>query len=600
MKTVAAIVRRLPRLFGTGIFPRIFVMTAVMVTFALTVGAYFTLTLFTRKMEEKSTENVRNILEQTNKLIDSRMDMLLRLSNLILRDPAIGELVADRMGRNGRDKERMRDAIGKYIESDAGIVSVFLLDKERGLFVPSDDFRTDAYDVEETKERYLSMSGNPYSKGLMWIPTHRIDYSSERHEGENVLKLARDIFDSSAGVYRGTVVINIAEESVYRYLKNVDVPPGTVFHVIDKNGIVISGTERNGVGKFEYSYTYMQAVLQKEGSFVRDYRGTPYLFVFNKLESVDWVMIGAIPMSEIQSDRDRLSRGLIVLWLLVLAASLAGSTGIAYSIAKPIRRLAAAMRDVRSGSFDVKADVRTRDEIGQLADSFNEMVARTNELLHRLKESHVKEKNAEIRALQAQINPHFLYNTLASVVWLAEGREYDKITDLVSKLGRYYRQSLSRGMDVVTVRHELEHVASYLAIEQIRYGTKFAYDISVEPDVYGYKCLKLLLQPLAENALHHGVMNREGSGWIRVDGWVEDGDIVLRIADNGGGIPAGRLDEINGCFRAGRSFELRDSYGIANVNERLQLVYGTAYGLFYTSEEGRGTTVLIRFPARRE
>ncbi|TNJ66404.1 sensor histidine kinase [Paenibacillus hemerocallicola] len=588
------------RWLGTRIFFRIFLMTAVMVTFALTVGAYFSLSLFTEKMEQKGTENIRNILEQTNKLIDSRMDMLLRISNLILNDPAIGELASERLLQDDRDKERMRGAIGKYIESDPGIVSVFLLNKERELFIPSDDFRSDAEDAEETKRRYLSFSNNRYSKGLTWVPTHRIDYGSESHNGENVLKLTREIFDSAAGAYRGTVVVNIAEESVYRYLKNVDVPAGTIFHVIDKNGIVISGTERSGVGKFEYSYTYMQAVLQKEGSFVRDYRSIPYLFVFNKLESVDWVIIGAIPVSELLSDRDRIMRGLGVILLLVLAVSLVGSLGIAYSISRPIKRLAEVMRKVRSGFFDVKAEIRSRDEIGMLGESFNEMIARTNELLHRLQESHYKEKNAEIRALQAQINPHFLYNTLASVVWLAENRDYDKITDLVSKLGRYYRQSLSRGMDVVTVRHELEHIGNYLAIEQIRYGTKFAYDISVEPAVYAHKCLKLLLQPLVENAIHHGIMNKEGNGWIRVDGWKEGDDIVLRVIDNGGGISRERLDEINCCFRSGRSLELAHSYGIKNVNERLQLVYGPAFGLFYSSEEGMGTTVLIRFPARYE
>lgn len=587
---------RFARWFGTGIFRRIFVMAAFLVTFSLTAGAFFSLSLFSETMEEKVSGNIRNILEQTNKLIDSRMDMLQRISNLILNDPAIGELATAQQQQDERAGERMRHAIAKYIRSDPGIVSVFLLDKESGLFVPSDDFRSDAFDVEETKRKYLDFSGNPYSKGLTWIPTHRIDYLSERHAGENVLKLTRDIYDTEHGSYRGTVVVNVAEESVYYYLKNVDVPAGTVFHVIDKNGIVISSTERNGVGKFEYSYTYMQAVLQKEGSFVRDYRGIPYLFVFNKLENVDWVMIGAIPMSEITSDRGRIAQGLAGVWLLVLAVSLGGSIWIAYSIAKPIKRLAGVMRKVRAGSFDVKADAGTRDEIGMLGETFNEMIARTNVLLHRLKESHQKEKNAEIRALQAQINPHFLYNTLASVVWLAENRETDKITDLVSKLGRYYRQSLSRGMDVVSVRNELEHIGNYLAIEQIRYGSKFAYDISVEPTMYASKCLKLVLQPLVENALHHGIMNKEGRGWIRVDGWREEQCLVIRIADNGKGISPERLSEINACFRSGKSLELPDSYGIKNVNERIQLVYGAEYGLFYESVPEQGTTVWIRFP----
>lgn len=582
--------------FGTGIFTRIFLMTAVVVALALTVVGYFSLSWFSETMEKKVEENIGNILEQTNKLIDARMDMVLRTSNLILNDPAISELANDELLQDERSTERMQQAMMKYIRSDEGIVSLFLLNKENRIFIPSRDFRNDAYNLSDIQERYLNFAGNTYSKGLMWVPTHMIDYLSEGHENENVLKLVRDVFDSENGKYRGTVVINIAEESIYRYLKNVNVPYGTLFHIIDKSGKVISGTERNGVGKFEYSYTYMQAVLQKQGSFVREYRSIPYLFVFNKLESVDWVIIGAIPVKQMLSERDRIVQGLLIVFIVVLVISLFGSTLIAYSISKPIKRLSQTMNKVRSGDLAVRAEVHSRDEIGMLGGSFNDMIDKINELLIQLQDSHHKEKTAEIRALQAQINPHFLYNTLASVVWLAESGDYEKITDIVSKLGRYYRQSLSRGMDFVTVRLEGDHAGNYLAIEQIRYGSQFLYDINLEPAIQSYPCLKLILQPLVENALHHGILNKEGIGWIRVDGWMELRDIVIRVTDNGVGICPERLKEINDCFRSGKSLGLQNSYGIKNVNERIQLCYGTGYGLFFESEVDKGTTVFIRFP----
>lgn len=585
---------------GSTVFYRIFVMTTAVMVFALLISSYYSLNKFSSTMERQMTENVSNVLEQTNKLIDARMDAIIRTSNFIVNEDAIMKILKEASPEPQPDQvedgSRAVTAMNKFIKSDSGILSAFVLNRDLRLFLPSEDFRSDASNVEQLRDRYWELAGSPYSRGLLWAKTHPVDYSSKAlSQEENVFKLIRDIYEDSQ-TYLGTIVMNIKEQSVYDIFKNINVPKRAIFHIMDKNGIIISGTERNSIGKFEYSYTFMKALLHKQGSFVTEYRGEPHLFVFNKLESADWVTICAIPVGEMLRERDTILRGTILILMLLVIISVSGSLLIAYSISKPVKKLIRATKEVRSGNFQVQADVVSRDEIGDLSSSFNTMVSKINDLLGQLHESHKKEKEAEIRALQSQINPHFLYNTLASVIWLAESKDYDKITDIVSKLGRYYRQSLSRGMEIVRIKQELEHAENYLAIEQIRYGNKFKFEFDVEAPLWNYPCLKLILQPLVENALHHGVLNQPSGSLIRVTGGFLDDKIVIRVEDDGAGIPKERLQEINECFRSGKSVELNDSYGIINVNERLQLKYGREYGLFYKSVAGIGTIVEVWMP----
>lgn len=583
--------------WGKSINYRIFMMTATFMVAALIVSTQWTMHIFSDSLENRAKENMNNILEQTNKLIDVRVSGVVNTSNLIFNDPNMIGLVEGISRETAPDEYYLTNTanpiINKYVLSDPGIVSIMLVNKQKNWFIPSADFDYYASGVSTFIQNYYKYADEFFTRGLIWVPSHPIDYSSKEHPREKIIKLVRDIYDQKVE-YTATMIINISERSISDLFRNVNTPDSTVFYVIDQDSHMISGTDLLKLDDSGEARPLLTAAEKRNGSMIAEFRGKPYLFVFHKLENVDWITVGAVPVEEMLKDRDKIVGGIRIFVLFLVIVSIIGTWVLSYSITKPIRKLTEIMRDVKAGNLDAKAEIHTRDEIGMLGHSFNMMLQRIGELLHQLKASHEKEKQAEIRALQANINPHFLYNTLESVIWLAESKDYEEITELISKLGKYYRLSLSRGMEIVKIKDELAHAEHYLAIERIRHGDKFDYEIDVADEILEHECLKLILQPLVENALHHGILQKEGRGMIVIRGRKEGEAIVLTVQDNGKGIAKERLDEITELFRSGRSFELPSSYGIKNVNERLQLKYGMDCGLFYLSEEGAGTLAEVR------
>ena len=222
------------------------------------------------------------------------------------------------------------------------------------------------------------------------------------------------------------------------------------------------------------------------------------------------------------------------------------------------------------------------------------------ELITRPIEEQVKDeqkqlRKAEFELLQAQINPHFLYNTLDAIEWSAEAGNKDQVVSMVDSLSKFFRFSLSKGREIVTVRDELQHVKSYLEIQQIRYKDILTYDMNVAKDIYDYSIPKITIQPIVENALYHGIKNRRGGGKITITGAETEKDIVIQVKDNGIGMDVDRLEEVRRGLNEGGPVK-SIVYGLYNVNERIRLNFGEEYGLSIDSEFGKGTTVLIRLP----
>ncbi len=584
---------------GSSLYFRIFITTSVVMALTLSILLIVTLRIFSNTMENKAKQELGNILEQTNKLIDQRIGMYVNTSQLIFNDPTILSLpeLSDRwLGNETAFNKEVEPVINKYALSDPGILSVILVNSRDKRFFPSADFDYYSSGVTDYIEHYYSYSKEYFTRGIIWIPTHPIDYDSRSDSDGKVLKLVRDMYDVNVN-YSSTLVINVKESSLYELFENIHTPVGTEFYVLDEDGHVITGTDRAAVGERAEDELFSTAIRDRDGSFQANYRNEASLFVFQRLEDVEWTTVGIAPIRELLKDRNDIVSGVRLVVLGLLLVSVLAAWLLAYSITKPIRGLTGKMQQVKGGNLDVQMDIRSKDEIGLLSLTFNKMVSRINELMNQLMDSHRKERDAEMRALQANINPHFLYNTLESVIWLAENRDYDGVTRIISRLGRYYRLSLSRGMDIVKIREEIAHAENYLSIVRMRYGDKFRYAFDVDPDIAEEPCLKLILQPLVENSLHHGIFPKDGQGTVTVLGRREGEGIRLTVVDDGIGIPPARLNEINSAFRTGRSLELSGSYGIKNVNERIQLKHGAEYGLYFESEEGVGTRVVVRLPA---
>lgn len=279
---------------------------------------------------------------------------------------------------------------------------------------------------------------------------------------------------------------------------------------------------------------------------------------------------------------------------VVIVAGLSAMT--VQSVTRPIKKLCSQARKVARGDFTTKTKIETVDEIAVLTDSFNDMTAEIGILVEDIKKKEKNLRMTESRLMQAQINPHFLYNTLDTIMWLAEEKKTDDVVTMVNSLSEFFRTTLSKGKEYITVKEEKSHVESYLEIQQFRYQDIMDYEIDMEEEIYPYMIPKLTLQPLVENALYHGIKKKRGRGLIRITGWKDGGRIYIKVSDNGIGMSGEALDKLRKSMYGMDIEDDEGGFGLANVNQRLQYYYGEEYGVFFESKENEGTeaTVIIR------
>lgn len=268
---------------------------------------------------------------------------------------------------------------------------------------------------------------------------------------------------------------------------------------------------------------------------------------------------------------------------------------IPLSITRPILKLSEVTDQVAKGNLDVRSHIKGGTEVSMLSDSLNTMIDKINELLEQVTKEQVRLRKAEFELLQSQINPHFLYNTLDAIIWLAEAGEQKKVVNMVGSLSEFFRTSLNRGKDIITIEEELHHVRSYLEIEQVRYQDILKYQIQVPKELNKYLIPKITIQPLVENALYHGIKNKRGPGRILIKARKEEGLFYIEIEDNGIGIKEERLMQVRAGIRD-KVLTGKDIYGLYNVNERIRLNFGEKYGISIESIYGEKTVVSVALP----
>lgn len=286
-----------------------------------------------------------------------------------------------------------------------------------------------------------------------------------------------------------------------------------------------------------------------------------------------------------------------VLIVILIMVALVWTILTVRSIAIPIKQLTQVTEKISGGDFSARAEVNSTDETMLLAQSVNEMGANIEALVQKIKEDERKMRHADLRLLQEQINPHFLYNTLDTIVWLIEGNETDKAENMVMSLSEFFRLVLSKGKEYISIQDEELHIRSYLEIQKVRYNDIMDYEIEIDPEIYQYRILKLTLQPLVENSLYHGIKYKRAKGTISVRGFLKDGLIHLLVKDNGVGMSASDLEKLRQEISKPCQ-ETEKGFGLANVNERIRMNFGQEYGMTIDSKEGEGTTVSIVIPAQ--
>ena len=419
----------------------------------------------------------------------------------------------------------------------------------------------------------------------------------------NVLSIGRAVRRVATHDLLGYIIVDVVDISAIEEMSNnLRIGKTGFFIILDGNNQIVYGP-RETESNFDDFDSYIDKITsQSDGSFIEKINGKNIFVAFNTSMRTSWKIIGLCALEELVSVAYDIRNMIIVVILMCLIVSIGIYLIVSDAITLPIRDMKEKMQLAASGNLDVRVQSKNRDEIMDLGQSFNKMIEQIKILMENNIKEHENLEKAELKAMQAQINPHFLYNTLDTVVWLAASKRNEQVIEIVEALSGLFRTTLSKGKDWISVRDEIEHVRNYLIIQKKRYADILQFEINVDEAMYDHHILKLTLQPLVENALYHGIKNKRGGGIIKINGAIVDGlKLKFEISDNGVGILPERLDEIiSELNNSDLNVTIRDNgFGIYNVQQRLRLFYGKESFLSITSEYGKGTHVTVLIAASR-
>lgn len=462
---------------------------------------------------------------------------------------------------------RVLAGIYSYIgEEDVESICLFdLHERSYCLGLPSDVSQYYFFDAQDIygSEWYPQVAER---KGLEKFFSFNVLNRNQSRNSFSSVKLLRDP-ESPGMSHIGLLVINI-RKNMFNKVFASKVEQGNYLVVENGNHPVIVYSKQDG--------TSMRNVVAEDGE---DNRELITIRVVNK--TTGWEFIHEISRSRLLRDASHIGSLTFLFTLVMCFISIGLAFMLSGMITRPLLRLRKLMTEVSMGGRNLDAKF-SDDEIGVIGQQFKTMIKENIDLNERLMEMEIRKKEAELKALQAQIKPHFLYNTLNSIYWMAATKQYEHIARITVSLSESFKLSLNKGREIILVDQELKHIEHYLVIQNIRYNNKFDYVQQVDPRLLNRRFQKLLLQPFVENAIFHGLELKMGKGVIRLSGWVEGDTMVFEIADDGVGMDLSRKQG--------------EGYGIHNVRERIRLGYGDIYGVTIISKPGEGTTVRVVLP----
>ncbi|MNJ28241.1 putative sensor-like histidine kinase [compost metagenome] len=468
------------------------------------------------------------------------------------------------------------------------ISAVYMTDRFGTVFYNKKPGINEVYPEDRFAEWEMRTQEAGVSPVLLGTHSIRINGSEQRQ----VFTIMRGIQSVSTLKNIGIIVIDVD----IRLFEEIIQPLNTVTHgntfIVDEQGKVVYNHDPSMLGQDLSGSPQLRQATDQRGHFELEIEGKPYISVYSVSESTGWTTITYIPLTELLAPMKLSRNALMITTLIIIFFALAVAIFISYALTKPLTRTVRLMKQVQRGNLDVQVQVKYNDEIGRLGSHFNRMILRIQELLQEVYETEKSKQKADILALQNQINPHFIYNTLESIRMLAELNDDDRVAELTYLLGLLLRYSITRSDETVTIEQELSHVQNYLHLLQIRFPDKLEFHISVPQNFYHLSIIKLVFQPIVENAVFHGLEKQEKPGTITITAWNEGMDAIFKIRDDGIGMDEERLAQLNRSLTDGKV----DKFGIGlrNVNERIRLHYGDSSNLTVDSKPGEGTTVTLK------
>lgn len=407
-------------------------------------------------------------------------------------------------------------------------------------------------------------------------------------EDSGLISMVRILNEFGTQKHLGTILINIYEKDLITLVESSKIMEGWNFIILEQYGNVVYETRDK-----ELPLETITSLSYSSGHSEIDVNGKKYLSAFYTSKFNDWRMILLMPFSRLFSGINIIKKTTMLIILLCLLMLTMFLLLISSYLTKPIIKLSKLMKQAELGDMDVKFRSHYKDEIGELGRSFNSMLERLKNLIRQNYEKQKKLRTQELKVLQMQINPHFLYNTIDTINWMAQCIDADRISEISIELANYYRQSLSKGAEIIKIMDEISQINSYLIIQKTRYEGHINFKIDIDEKILGLYIPKLTLQPIIENAIYHGLREKEGGGVIEIKGFLKENQVMFIIKDSGKGMEQESLNKLIKLLKEGDSSQ---GYGLSNVNERLKLYFGVEYGLNIESVKDCHTTVIVNIP----
>ena len=398
---------------------------------------------------------------------------------------------------------------------------------------------------------------------------------------------------------QAVLLIEMAYQGLEEVLDEVTLGNGGYIYLMDSNGDIIWHPKFELIASGRVKENNLVAAGYDDGSREEVFNGTRQTVVTKTVGYTGWKLVGVIKGTGISLNMLKTRLFIVFVILLIIFIVILINSYISFRVTNPIRELEKSVKELEEGNLDADIYMGGSYEVQHLGKSVQDMKFRIKGLMQDIVSEHEEKRKSEFDSLQAQINPHFLYNTLDIIVWQIENEKQSEAVHTVTALARFFRLSLGKGKNIVTVKDEIDHVKNYLMIQHMRFKNKFDYEFDIAEDVLELPSLKLMLQPLVENAIYHGMEFMDGDGMIMVKAWRKEDELYLSVADNGLGMTEDKVEMIlTGKSTSGNG--RGSGIGVKNVNERIKLYFGEAYGLTIDSEPDEGTTVIIHLPAKDE
>lgn len=543
---------------------------------------------FLNSTEEVVSKNNQAIIEQVNLNLDSYLRNMMKISDTIYyraikkTDMAVENIKKEMDLIYEANKDNL---ISITLFSEYGeIIDSYPLQQLKSNIDPRGN---DWFQNAKNKKENLHFS-TPHVQNLFYDPNYKYTW---------VVSLSRAVEITKSGkTSSGVLLVDMNFSGIEQICKNVEVSKNGYVYLIDNDGEIIYHPRQQLIYSNLITENNYEAAKFEDGNHIENFEGSKRLVTVKTVGYTGWKLVAISPMSDVTAGYYEFRVFAIFIMIFAIFILISINMFVSSRIANPIRALEKAVKEFEKGVVRLSIPENGSYEIQHLAKAIKSMVSQMNSLMENIIVEQEAKRKSELNALQAQINPHFLYNTLDSIIWMIENENYDGAIVMVTALARFFRISLSKGKNVITVRDELEHARNYLTIQNIRYKNKFTYNIEVDEETLNLTSIKLIIQPLIENAIYHGMEYMSGEGDILVKSYKKNEDLYIDIIDNGLGMlqeVADKLltEEINNQQRKGSGI------GLKNVHERIKLYFGEEYGLEVYSELDEGTTIRIHMPA---